>query len=219
MRGEKLLRSGWISPLEQTRGAGLHRRDAGKARRDRQVHQPVVQLGDGRRIVPAQAEDQAELGRDPPVVVDEKIVAGAAEIFVGVAVADRGGGRNAQQEIGQVVARTALCHAVHQQAGGRAVEGVRPAAVGIGELVELLAPVVAAEREVVPAVHPHQAVAHRAGLVAVERCVAVAEPGVVGEAQVGRPPVHGVLRGARDAEPPPRSRGRQSRARTAGASG
>src|SRR5450759_911865 len=82
--------------------ARLNRHGGRVAGCDIQVDQAVVQLRDGRRIIPAKAQVQTEFGSDAPIVVDEEIVSRAAEILVGVAVAYGTGGRGAQQEVGQV---------------------------------------------------------------------------------------------------------------------
>src|ERR1035437_4513773 len=50
------------------------------------------------------------------------------------------------------------------------------------------------------AMDPREALAEGARLVAVKRVVAVREARIVGETQVGRPPVRSVLRGAGDAQ-------------------
>src|ERR1019366_7027992 len=78
--------------------------------------------------------------------------------------------------------------------------GVSAAPVVIRQLVVLLAAVIGAEREVMQAVDPREALAEGARLVAVERVVAVREARIVGETQVGGPPVRSVLRGAGDAQ-------------------
>src|ERR1019366_10384138 len=83
--------------------ARLNRHGCRVAGRDIQVDQAVVQLRDGCRIIPAKAEVETEFRSDAPVVIDKEIVARAAEILVGIAVAYGAGGRRSQQEVGQVV--------------------------------------------------------------------------------------------------------------------
>ena len=67
-----------------------------------EVDEAAVELGEGGAVLPAQAGVDGEVGADAPVVGDEGVVDGLAEVLVGVAEGDGAGVGHAQEEVGEV---------------------------------------------------------------------------------------------------------------------
>ena len=113
------------------------------------IHQPPMNLGERRTVIPANAGIDGEIGLDPPVVRHIEVVNRLAEILVRVAVGDGAGIRYANEEVGQV--RAASRRAVRQALGGGAGKSERAPRVLLEKIVVLLLAQIAAHGNVVAA--------------------------------------------------------------------
>ena len=166
-----------------------------------QIRDAVALLGEGREVLVAQAHVQTEIGQHAPVVLPVDGVNGAAEVGVLPAELDVARLREAQQEIGEIVtgARERLVLFV-EGAGHEPAEAVG-AARGL-ELapVDLRPPELTAHGDVVPLLHEQHGILQGGGLVAPQHAGGVAQTAEVGEGEVRRPPVDGVVGRAVNAE-------------------
>src|ERR1041385_2320070 len=62
-----------------------HRTGRSKTRSDIEVHQPAVQFGDRRILLPARSGIESKSGTDPPVIGEVGVVLGAGEFLSGLA--------------------------------------------------------------------------------------------------------------------------------------
>src|ERR1051326_497035 len=157
-------------------GRGANRGGGSEPRANVQIHQTPVAFIRGNLIVPAETVIQAQFARDAPVIIDQEIKPRRPEVLVGVPIGDIRGIGEAEQEIGQIETGPGGGGAIRQDAAGeRAVENEATARILLLELVELLPPEIGSERNVVQAVDEDEVVAHSAGLIVIERELAVVE--------------------------------------------
>ena len=128
-----------------------------------------MQFGERLGKFPAQPHVQRESRVDSPVVVDKRVVAPPAKVFIGIAKSDRGRVRNAEQEIREIGAGSSHGKAVGHGLRGRAGKGKRAARVLLREDVELLPPDVTTEGDTVAAAVPQAVVGKCLRLVGVPR--------------------------------------------------
>ena len=109
--------------------------------------------------------------------------------------------RQPEQEIGEVEAGAGERLVLRVEgAGGEAAEGEGAARVLVRARVELHAPVAAAGGQRVLAAQDGDGFGEAGGLVAAQHGAGIAEAAEVGEVEIGRAPVDGVVRNAADAE-------------------
>jgi hypothetical protein len=104
----------------------------------------------------------------PPIVIHVDVIARVAEVLVWIAITNRTCGGQAEQQVGEIIAGAAYSNAVDDAACGGSVERPRAAAIRIGELIELEPPVITSETEAVCSPCPHERVADRDRLVAIQ---------------------------------------------------
>ena len=177
------------------RTAPQHRRGGRKARRDIQVHQPAVLLHNRAGILPARARIQSEARAHPPIVGEIGVVRRRPKVLVGIAVRNRNRVRSPQQKIGKIAACSGRAQAARPGSlRRRARESEAAARILLPHLVQFDPPYVAAHGDVVRPLQPHHRIGKRAGLIAQEALLPVAQPRVAAvEGEVGRPPILGIL--------------------------
>ena len=135
---------------------GAYRRLSGEVRTDIQIHQTVVEFVLRRLKIPAQADVETQATLYAPIIVHEPIHPGGAEIFVGVSICYGAGGGQAFQEIGEIVS------------GEGAIKKKAAAWILLRQLIEVQPAEIAAESEVVIAMHPDQVLADLVGVVMIQ---------------------------------------------------
>src|ERR1019366_2589788 len=100
-----------------------------------------------------------------------------------------------QQKVGEIVASSGYACTVRRFGlRGRAGEAQAAARILLAQKIELYAPKVAAHGDIVRPLEPHHRVRNRAGLIAQETFLPVAQPRITAvEREVGRPPILRIL--------------------------
>ena len=70
--------------------------------REVEVDQPAFQFGQRRAVIPSKAGVDGEVGANTPVVADVEVRKRLAKVLIGVAVSERTGIRDAEEEVGEV---------------------------------------------------------------------------------------------------------------------
>src|SRR5258707_8331262 len=79
-----------------------HRSHSGEARGHIKVHQPLIELSDGRSVLPAYPGVDSQLWPESPVIRQVGIINRLPEVLIGIAVGDRAGVWDAFQEVGEI---------------------------------------------------------------------------------------------------------------------
>ena len=169
--------------------AHLHRDGRrGKAHRQVQVHNAIVQFGERRNVFVAHAEIQGQVAAQAPFILYEQVPGIAPKVIVVIAELDRGQLRKAQQEVGKVVA------------GVHAGKGKSSTGVAVSFGVDFNPAKISAPAPGVFAAPVDQAVRKRPGLVAKQLRIGVVEAAEMREREVGQAPVKGIGRNPGDAQ-------------------